>query len=93
MWPADTPIDDVVIEAGPSSNPEMVGFPVYWEAGIVVTTLYNPQVQIGRQMKVTSSIPKANGLWDIIQVQHDLTTMLPKGPWFTTAILAATSTQ
>jgi hypothetical protein len=88
IWPQGGTIDDVVIDVGPSTDPEMVGYPGYWEAGLIVTSLYNPQVQIGRQMNVTSSIPKANGLWQIVQVQHNLSTMISKGPWFTTAILA-----
>lgn len=90
IWPKNGTVDDVVIEVGPNTDPKMVGYPGYWEAGLVVTSLFNQQVQIGRKMKVIdSSIPKANGLWQIIQAQHDLTTMLAKGPWFTTAILAA----
>lgn len=90
IWPKNGTVDDVVIEVGPNSDPKMVGYPGYWEGGLVVTSLFNQEIQIGRQMKVVgSSIPKANGLWQIIQVQHDLTTMLAKGPWFTTAILAA----
>jgi hypothetical protein len=88
IWPEGEAIDDVVIEVGSDTDPQMVGYPGYWEAGLIVTSLYNPQVQIGRQMKVISSIPKANGKWSIIQVQHDLTTMISKGPWFTTAVLS-----
>ena len=65
----------------------MVGYPVFWELGIIVTSLYNPEIQIGRQMNIISSIPNANGLWKIIRVQHELTTMIAKGPWFTTATL------
>lgn len=90
IWPKNGTVDDVVIEVGPNTDPKMVGYPGYWEAGLVVTSLFNQEIQIGRKMKVVgSSIPKANGLWQIIQVQHDLTTMLAKGPWFTTAIVAA----
>lgn len=90
IWPPNGTVDDVVIDVGPNTDPRMVGYPGYWEAGLVVTSLFNQQVQIGRKMNVVgSSIPKANGLWQIIQSQSDLTTMLPKGPWFTTAILAA----
>ena len=88
IWAADGTIDDVVIDVGPNTDPKMVGYPRYYEAGIIVTSLYNPQIQIGRMMNVTSSIPKANGIWQIIEVQHDLTTMIAKGPWFTTAKLA-----
>jgi hypothetical protein len=88
IWPKDGTVDDVVVNVGPNTSPKMVGYPGYWEAGLIVTSLYNPQIQLGRQMNVTSSIPKANGRWQIIQVQDELTTMLAKGPWFTTAILA-----
>lgn len=90
IWPKNGTVDDVVIDVGPKTDPAMVGYPSYWEAGLIITSLFNQEVQIGRKMNVVGSvIPKANGLWQIIQVQHDLTTMLAKGPWFTTAILAA----
>ncbi len=90
IWPKGGAVDSTVIQVGPTTDPQMVNYPVYWEGGIIVTSLYNPQVQIGRQMQVVGSlIPKANGLWNIVSVQHDLSTMLSKGPWFTTAILAA----
>lgn len=85
IWPSANPRDQIVIDSLPDDR---VGYPVWWEAGIIVTQLFNQQIQIGRQMNVTSSIPKANGLWQIVQVQHELSTMLRSGPWFTTAVLA-----
>jgi len=85
--PQNGTVDDVVIDVGPNTDPEMVGYPMFWELGLIVTSLYNPQVQIGRQMNVISSIPNANCRWKIIQVQHELTTMIAKGPWFTAAML------
>lgn len=92
IWPRGAMVDDTVIDVGPNTTPEMVGYPQYWEQGIIVTSLFNQQVQLGRQMNVIgSSLTKANGLWSIINVQHSLTTMLDGGPWFTTAILSAPS--
>jgi hypothetical protein len=89
IWPKGGTIDDVGITVGPNTDPQMVGYPTYWENGIIVTSLFNPQVLVGRRMNVTgSSIQKANGPWQIVYVQHDLTTMISKGPWFTTATLA-----
>lgn len=92
IWPKGQPIDDTIITVGADTDPPMVGYPAFWEAGLIVTSQYNQQVQVGRQMKVLSSIPKAQGIWEIVQVEHDLTTMLSKGPWFTTAILGAPAT-
>jgi hypothetical protein len=93
IWPQDGTVDDVVIDVGPGTDPKMVGYPNFWEAGIIVTSLYNSQVQIGRKMNVVNSIIKnANGLWKIQLVGHSLTTMLAKGPWFTTAVLSPIGT-
>ncbi|HEX3915532.1 MAG TPA: hypothetical protein VHW71_18690 [Steroidobacteraceae bacterium] len=88
IWQQNAPIDDTVIDLGPNTDPQMVGYPSWWDAGLIVQSLYNPQIQIARRMNVVgSSIPNANGLWKITLVQHELTTMLAKGPWFTSAQL------
>jgi hypothetical protein len=86
IWQGAT-IDDVVIDLGPNTDPRMVGYPSFSDVSLIVTSEYNPQIQIGRQMNVTSSIPNAKGLWQIILVEHNLTTVLAKGSWFTTAHL------
>jgi hypothetical protein len=89
IWPADGTVDGTIVQVGPNTDPAMVGYPQYWPQGIIITSLFNPQVQLGRKMEVVgSALTKANGLWQIVGVQHDLTTMLSKGPWFTNAILA-----
>jgi len=85
IWRRGGVVEDVVIDMGPNTG--MVGYPAYWEQGLIVTSLFNQQIQVGRQMAVTSSIPKANGVWSITHVQHDLATMMDRGPWFTTAVL------
>jgi hypothetical protein len=90
IWPADGTVDDTVVQIGPNTTPQMVNYPQYWQQGVIVTSLFNPQVRLGRQMEVVGSVlTKANGLWQIVGVQHDLATMLDKGPWFTTATLAS----
>lgn len=88
IWSEDGTIDDVVIDVGPDTDPQMVGYPVFYESGIIVTSLFNPEIQVGRQMNVISSLQNAAGLWQITSVQHNLTTMIPKGPWFTIATLS-----
>ncbi|HEX5461059.1 MAG TPA: hypothetical protein VFX20_13930 [Steroidobacteraceae bacterium] len=85
IYPKGGNRDDVVIDVGPDTG--MVGYPAYWESGLIVRSLFDQRIQVGRQMRVTSSIPKANGTWQIIRVQHELATMMRDGPWFTTAVL------
>lgn len=91
LWPEGATMDSIVIDVGPDTTPKMVGYPKWWQSGIFVTSLFNQDVQVGRQMNVTSSIPKANGPWKIINVRHELSTMLDRGPWFTTAMLSKSS--
>jgi hypothetical protein len=85
IWPHDSAIDDVVIPLGPDTG--LVGYPSFADVSLIVTSLFNPEIQIGRRINLTSSIPNANGVWQVVQVNHDLTTMMAKGPWFTTARL------
>lgn len=87
IWPNDKERDGVVIELGPKTG--MVGYPTYWEAGFVVKSEFNPLIANGRTVKLTSSIPKANGSWVSQNVTHELSTLSPDGPWFTTARLAS----
>jgi hypothetical protein len=89
IWPRGGTRDkSKPIRVGPDTTPRMVGYPQFWEEGIIVTSLFNQQVQVGRQMQVTSVLPNAQGLWSIVKVQHELSTMLDGGPWFTTAVCA-----
>ena len=45
-------------------------------------------ISIGRQITISSIIPKANGTFAIQYVTHELSTFIPDGPWFTTARLS-----
>jgi hypothetical protein len=87
IWPNGGTRDDMVIALGPNSNPPMVGYPVYWEAGFIVKSEFNQNIGNGRTIALTSSIPKANGSWPIQTVTHELSSVTPSGPWFTTARL------
>lgn len=92
IWPGEVEgtIDDTIVQVGPGTTPQMVGYPQYWPQGLIITSLFNPEVQVGRQMEVVGSLlTKANGLWQIVGAQDDLSTMIENGPWFTTATLAA----
>lgn len=86
IWPNDGARDDVVIDVSPQNG--LVGYPTFWEAGFVIKTEFNPLIANGRTVKLTSSIPKANGKWPTQNVLHDLSTLTADGPWFTTARLS-----
>jgi len=86
IWPNNGIRDNVVINLGPDTG--LIGYPSYWEAGFVVKSEFNPLIANGRTINLTSSLPKANGSWPTQNVVHELSTLDPDGPWFTTARLA-----
>lgn len=59
-----------------------VSYPVFSGNGIVVTTEFNPDFQLGGRVDVTSELTVANGIWNIYSVVHDLESESPGGPWF-----------
>lgn len=86
IWSNDGVVDDVIVEIGPTTG--MVGYPSYWESGFVVRSEFKPTVTNGRMVNLTSGIPKANGKFPIIYSTHEISTLVPDGPWFTTSKLA-----
>ena len=86
IWPNNGTRDGITINLGPANG--LVGYPSFWEAGFVVKSEFNPIIVVGRTINLTSVIPKANGPWPIQVVTHELSTLMPDGPWFTIAKLS-----
>jgi hypothetical protein len=68
-----------------SSSTGMIGYPSNYGLGgsIVVKTLFNPQLIVGKPCQVQSSLPFANGNYVMFQVSHDLESETPNGLWET----------
>jgi hypothetical protein len=64
----------------------MIGYPVSSQNGIIVSTLFNPNLRWGGKVKVQSSdIPRANGEWAIlVALTHELECERPGGNWRST---------
>lgn len=60
-------------------------YPVFTNDGIRIKTLYRPDIIIGGQMQVESVVPKATGEWQVIRINHTLSSFKPggPGPWLT----------
>jgi len=86
IWPNNGTRDDIEIEL--SAKTGLVGYPSYWEAGFTVRSEFNPIIAIGRTINLTSELPKANGKFPVQYVTHELSTLTPDGPWFTTSKLS-----
>lgn len=67
-----------------SPDTGLIGYPAFTDTGLVLTTLYNPQIQFGAFVKVQSSLQRACGTWQVFNVTHELDAqMLTSGRWFT----------
>ena len=86
IWPNDGTRDGVTIDL--SAKTGLVGYPSYWEAGFTVVSEFNPIISIGRNINLTSELPKANGTFPVQFVTHELSTLTPDGPWFTISKLS-----
>ena len=85
IWANNGNVDNVIIEVSPTTG--LVGYPSYWMGGFTVKSEFKPLIANGRTIKLTSSIPKANGLFPIHSCTHDISTLTPDGAWFTTSQL------
>jgi hypothetical protein len=63
----------------------MIGYPSNAGLGgsIAVKTLFNPQLRIGGNCQVQSSLPFANGTFVMFGIAHDLESETPNGLWET----------
>jgi hypothetical protein len=83
IWPDDTSRRGDTPNISPETG--MVGYPALSSKGMTVRMLFNPNVNIGRDVQVQSSIPMACGKWRVFSVTHNLSCAAPDGPWFTIA--------
>lgn len=94
IWNSDQNIDGVTVDTGPDLG--MVGYPEYSLMGFDVTMEFNQDVQVGRQLNIKASnspnalpVPGIPGQYFIRMVEHELSSEMPDGPWFTTAHVTA----
>jgi len=69
----------------PIISPEtgMIGYPAYSNLGLMVRTLFNPNIVFGGQIEVKSSIPQANYRWNVYGLSYQLESETPGGAWLT----------
>jgi hypothetical protein len=83
IWPKLGSRSGDAIVVSPSTG--MISYPTFTAAGILVRTLFNPQIKIGGNIQVQgSSLSRANGTWNVLAIDLDLESQVPKGQWFAT---------
>jgi hypothetical protein len=81
IWPRSGGRAGTVPMISPGSG--MVGYPSLSSKGMAVKMLFNPNVRLGGDVEIKSSIPMACGTWRVFNVSHNLSCEIPGGPWFT----------
>lgn len=81
IWPKNGKRGGEVVRVAPDSG--LVGYPSFTQGGIAFTTLYNPNITFGRNIRMESIVPAANGEWTVMGLAHRLETNIPGGQWFT----------
>lgn len=81
IWPKGGTRNGTAVKI--SRDTGMVGYPTFTEKGIVVTTLFNPNIVYGTKIQVETDLTTAAGQWGIISVIHNLESETPGGQWFT----------
>jgi hypothetical protein len=72
------------VQVAPPPDGGMSGYPSYTQQGIMVKTLFNPQIKFGGLIQVTSLLQKANGTWAVYKLDHELDSLVPKGKFEST---------
>lgn len=86
IWPNDSFLDEPAIEVSSSSG--LIGYPTFTPVGLRVEMEFRNDVLVGRRMNLKSSVPQATGEWYINNMQHELSTLTPHGPWKTVALIS-----
>jgi hypothetical protein len=65
---------------------ELIGYPVFSDSRVYATAYFDPQMQPFGQFNLVSSITAANGIWWVSQLELNLSSFTPHGPWEMTVI-------
>jgi hypothetical protein len=66
-----------------SADTGMVGYPSLSSQGMSVKTLFNRDIAIGGLVEVQSSLKPATGDFVVYMYTHNLSCIVPGGPWYT----------
>lgn len=69
-----------------SKETGMIGYPAWTNQGIIVRTVFNPNIKFGGLFKVQTSLPKVNKVatWAVNTLDLALDSLVPRGQWMMT---------
>lgn len=84
IWPKGSSQGAMGPLIAPPPAGTMVGYPKYSDAGVTVTDIYRPGMNIGTPFQLQSSLTGAVGQWFVLSLDYDLEANNPTGAnsWF-----------
>lgn len=82
IWPKNGARNGAATLVSPRTG--MVGYPSYTAQGIMVRSLWNPNIGFGGKIQVESDLKPACGTWTVFGLAHNLDSKAPRGQWFST---------
>lgn len=79
IWPKDKALDIPAVHISPDHG--LIGYPVYTMTGLSATTIFCPDLFIGRRVHLESSLPNVAGDYQLTGVIHTITSRTVGGPW------------
>lgn len=82
IWPKNGNRSGQISVISPENG--MIGYPTFQNRQISIRTLFDPHLSprsAGSQIQVNSQLKAANGKWNIIKIDYNLTSQMPNGPW------------
>lgn len=79
FWPSESKRDDVIPFVSPSHG--LIGYPIFSNGGVMFQTQFSTLLTTGRNINLETSLPHAKGTYQLTSVTHELSSMIPDGPW------------
>ncbi|EEH6765860.1 hypothetical protein GZ442_004535 [Salmonella enterica] len=79
IWPKGKARDIPPLYISPDHG--LIGYPVYTMTGLSATTIFCPDLFIGRRVHLESSLPNVTGDYQLTGVIHTITSRTVGGPW------------
>lgn len=74
-----------------STTTGLIGYPGFTAYGLMLKTLFNPELRFGASVKVQSSLATVSalnttGIWTIYSLDHEIESMVAHGKWYTSIV-------
>ncbi|AYO37447.1 hypothetical protein [Serratia sp. P2ACOL2] len=81
IWPRGMPRKEPTLLVSPEHG--LIGYPIFTNVGLCITTLFSADIFIGRKLSLETSLPNASGQYAVIGAVHTLTSWVEGGQWST----------